>query len=101
MRYVWNVNLVEGWIIGNGKKYSFTQGKNTVVSENVKNRVMTNEAVFEPDRTKSESELWVPQSFWMDELEITIKDIATKNRAVVYTSKAYALMKEMAESLRE
>ena len=97
MKYIWNVNLVEGYLINKGTQYRFIQGKNIIVSSKSGDKTMSNEALFVQNRSRADSELWLPASFWINEFELTLQNIQTTNKVIVYDENSYGLMKKMLE----
>ena len=99
MKYVWNVNLVEGYLINKGMQYRFVQGKNIIVSSKSEDKTMSNEALFVQNRSRADSELWLPASFWIKEFGLTLQNIQTTSKVIVYDENSYKLMKDMLEVL--
>lgn len=97
MKYIWNVNLVEGYLINKSTQYRFIQGKNIIVSSKSGDKTMSNEALFVQNRSRADSELWLPASFWINEFELTLQNIQTTNKVIVYDENSYGLMKKMLE----
>lgn len=99
MRYIWEPNLVKGYLVGKGKNFAFTHGKNSITSSNNK-MCMSNVAVFEPDKHSLEGNMWLPQSFLISEFEITVQGIKASNKAIVYSAPAYGNMKDMLKAIK-
>lgn len=99
MQYIWDGNLVRGWLVGNGKKYSFSQGKNVViVSKDYK--LMSNAAVFETNKHDLEGVLWLPNDFLLNEFKIVVQSIRTTNKSLVYDENTYEKMKKMYDAIK-
>ena len=68
-----------------------------IVSSKSGDKTMSNEALFVQNRSRADSELWLPASFWINEFELTLQNIQTTNKVIVYDENSYGLMKKMLE----
>ena len=100
LKYIWDGNLVRGWLINKGKSYCFVQGNKNVVLSNGKNKTMNNLAVFESDKNDLEGVLWLPKSFLVDEFKVAVQSISTVEKTIVYTEPAYKKMKELLDVMK-
>ena len=108
MKYVYEPNLVRGYIYRGGKGYTFTHNSSTVMvqekqssSKVNKNKKTTMQRVskFEIDQNTLTSILWIPQSFLNSEFEMKISPIVSTNKAILYDQQAEKLILDLLESI--